>query len=61
MLKGIFTYNRGETPSEEGNFLENALVYGTAGQASDVLETGICPVVDYEEGEESGADGIEPP
>ena len=25
------------------------------------METGHGPVVDYEEGEESGADGVEPP
>ena len=27
----------------------------------DVLETGGGPVGDYEEGEEGGADGVEPP
>lgn len=58
---GSFTYNWGKAPSEEGNLLEKSLVNGAAGQASDVLETSICPVVDDEEGEESGADGIEPP
>lgn len=54
-------YDGGEAPGEEGDFFENALVDGAAGQAGDVLEACVCPVVDYEEGEESGTDGIQPP
>lgn len=34
---------------------------GGAGETRDVLERGVGPVVDYEEGEEGGADGVEPP
>lgn len=37
------------------------IVDGGTGEAEDVFETGGCPVVDDEEGEESGAEGVEPP
>lgn len=36
-------------------------VGGLAGQTGDVFEAGPGPVVDDEEGEEAGADGVEPP
>lgn len=36
-------------------------VGGLAGEARHVFETGACPVVDDEEGEQAGAYGVEPP
>lgn len=50
-----------KTPGEERHFLENVGGDGGAGEAGDVFETCFGPVVDYEEGEESGADGVKPP
>ncbi|PQE23842.1 hypothetical protein CJF30_00008878 [Rutstroemia sp. NJR-2017a BBW] len=37
------------------------VVDGGAREAEDVFETGGCPVVDDEEGEEAGAEGVQPP
>lgn len=51
----------GEAPGEEGDLLEEGRGDGGAGEAGDVLEAGGGPVVDDEEGEEGGADGVEPP
>ena len=52
--------------SREGNELskirtEDGGGDGGAGEAGDVFEAGFGPVVDDEEGEEGGADGVEPP
>lgn len=41
--------------------MEDAVRDGGAGEAGDVLDAGVGPVVDYEEGEEGGAEGVEPP
>ena len=51
----------GETPGEEGDLFEDVGGDGGAGEAGDVFEAGFGPVVDDEEGEEGGADGVEPP
>ena len=51
----------GEAPGEEGDFLEHGGGDGGTGEAGDVFEAGFGPVVDYEEGEEASADGVEPP
>ena len=50
-----------EAPGQEGDFLEEGGGDGGAGEAGDVLEAGFGPVVDDEEGEEGGAEGVEPP
>ena len=51
----------GEAPGQKGDFLEEGRGDGGAGEAGDVFEAGRGPVVDDEEGEEGGADGVEPP
>ncbi len=50
-----------EAPGEVGDFFEDARVDGGASEAGDVFEERFGPVVDYEEGEEGGAEGVEPP
>ena len=50
-----------EAPGEEGDFAQQAVVDGGAAEAGDVLEAGFGPVVDDEEREDGGADGVEPP
>lgn len=50
-----------ETPGEKGDFLKGAVVDGGAGEACHVGEAGRGPVVDDEEGEEGGAEGVQPP
>lgn len=57
----VGVYDGGETPGEERDLFEDVGGNGGAGEAGDVFETGFGPVVDYEEGEEGGADGVEPP
>ena len=51
----------GEAPGEEGDFLEEVGGDGGAGEAGDVFEARRCPVVDDKDGEDGGADGVEPP
>ena len=51
----------GEAPGQKGDFLQQGGRDGGAGEAGHVFEAGGGPVVDYEEGEEGGADGVEPP
>ena len=51
----------GEAPGQKGDFLEEGGRDGGAGEAGHVFEAGGGPVVDDEEGEEGGADGVEPP
>ena len=51
----------GEAPGEEGDFFEEVGGDGGAGEAGDVFDAGFGPVVDDEEGEEGGTDGVEPP
>ena len=50
-----------EAPGEVGDFLQEGGRDSAAGEADDVGEHCGCPVVDYEEGEEGGAEGVEPP
>ena len=50
-----------KTPGEERDLFENIGGDGGTGEPGDVFETRFGPVVDYEEGEEGGADGVEPP
>ena len=57
----VGVHDGSEAPGEEGDFLEQAARDGGAGQVGDVFEAGGGPVGDYEEGEEGGADGVEPP
>ena len=57
----VGVHDGGEAPGEEGDLFEEAGGDGGAGEAGDVLEAGLRPVVDDEEGEEGGADGVEPP
>lgn len=64
MVRGdglVRVYDRGETPGEESDLFEDVGGDGGAGEAGDVFEARFGPVVDYEEGEEGGADGVEPP
>lgn len=51
----------GEAPGQVGQFLGQGVVDGQAAQPRHVLEPGRGPVVDDEEGEQAGADGVEPP
>ena len=57
----VRVYDGGEAPGEESDLFEDVGGDGGAGEAGDVFETGFGPVVDYEEGEEASADGVEPP
>ena len=58
----LVSINHGsEAPSEESDFLENACVDGGTGEAGHVFDAGGGPVLVYEEGEEGGAEGVEPP
>ena len=51
----------GEAPGQKGDFLEEGGRDGGAREPGHVFEAGRGPVVDDEEGEEGGADGVEPP
>ena len=51
----------GEAPGEKGDLLEQGGRDGGAGEPGHVFEAGRGPVGDDEEGEEGGADGVEPP
>ena len=53
--------NRGETPGEEHDFFEKAVVDGGSRETDDVLKGRFGPVVDDVEGEDGGADWVEPP
>ena len=57
----VCVHDGGKAPGEERDLFENVGRDGGAGEAGDVFETGFGPVVDYEEGEQSGADRVEPP
>lgn len=64
MVRGnglVRVYDGGEAPGEEGDLFEDVGGDGGAGEAGDVFEARFGPVVDYEEREEGGADGVEPP
>lgn len=52
---------RGKAPREKREFLLETIVDGGTGEAEYVLQTGGRPVVDDEEGEQSGAEGVQPP
>lgn len=51
----------GEAPGEKEQFALDSSGHGGAGQARDILQRGVGPVIDDVEGEQGGAEGIEPP
>lgn len=53
--------NRREAVGEESQLLLEGIINGGSGEARYVFEAGAGPVVDDEEGEEGGAEGVEPP
>lgn len=57
----ITLHDRGEAPGQVGDFAEGARGAGGAGEAENVGEAGGGPVEDDVDGEEEGAEGVEPP
>lgn len=57
----IRVHDGGEAPGQECDLFQEVGGDGGAGEAGYVFDAGFGPVVDDEEGEEGGAEGVEPP
>ena len=54
-------YDRREAVREIDEFLEGVVVGCFTREAHNIFETGMTPVINNEDGQKTGADGIQPP